>query len=151
MSSERISASPNLYAFAVAPQVYQTSAAQMTMQRAETARLSGACIGFGTAASFGPLIADISHWFLKRRGIAVAIAASARLGLAEPTAFVMAVMVAASSSFLTPVGYQTNLMVMGPGGYRWSDYTKFGGPLTLLAAVICIALVPLVFGFGAVN
>ncbi len=61
--------------------------------------------------------------------------------------FAVAIAIAASCEFSTPIGYQTNLMVMGPGGYRWSDYTRFGGPLTLLAAVVCIVLVPLVFPF----
>lgn len=47
--------------------------------------------------------------------------------------------IAASAEFITPLGYQTNLMVAGPGGYRWSDFARFGGPLTLLAALTCIA------------
>ena len=46
--------------------------------------------------------------------------------------FVMAVMVGASAGFATPIGYQTSLMVYGPGGYRFSDYLRFGIPLDLL-------------------
>ncbi len=61
-----------------------------------------------------------------------------------PMAVIVAI--AASCEFSTPIGYQTNLMVMGPGGYKWLDYTRFGGPLTLLVAVICIALAPILYG-----
>ena len=63
----------------------------------------------------------------------------------SPLAFAAVTAIAASCEFSTPIGYQTNLMVMGPGGYRWGDYTRFGGPLTLLAGVICVALAPLVY------
>jgi di/tricarboxylate transporter len=44
--------------------------------------------------------------------------------------------------FLTPIGYQTNTMVYGPGGYRFFDYTKLGAPLTLLVIVMIVLLVP---------
>jgi di/tricarboxylate transporter len=53
--------------------------------------------------------------------------------------------IAASCEFSTPIGYQTNLMVMGPGGYRWRDYTRFGGPLTILIGIVCVLLTPLVY------
>jgi len=55
----------------------------------------------------------------------------------------IAVAVAASASFLTPVGYQTNVMVYGPGGYRYTDYSRLGAPLTLLAITGILVLVPL--------
>ena len=64
----------------------------------------------------------------------------------NPMPFIVAITVAASCEFSTPIGYQTNLMVMGPGGYRWLDYTKFGGPLTILCGVICVLLAPMMFG-----
>jgi len=64
----------------------------------------------------------------------------------NPMPFVVAITVAASCEFSTPIGYQTNLMVMGPGGYKWLDYTKFGGPLTILCGVLCVILAPLMFG-----
>jgi di/tricarboxylate transporter len=60
-------------------------------------------------------------------------------------AFAVVVMIAASASFMTPTGYQTNLMVMGPGGYRFSDYVKVGAPLSVLVAVMALLLVPLVW------
>lgn len=62
------------------------------------------------------------------------------------TPFAVAIAVAASCEFMTPLGYQTNLMVMGPGGYRWGDFMRFGLPLTLLCAVVAIAVAPLAFG-----
>ncbi len=54
----------------------------------------------------------------------------------------IAVAVAASASFLTPVGYQTNVMVYGPGGYRYTDYARLGAPLTALAVIGILVIVP---------
>ncbi|MDH4283656.1 MAG: SLC13 family permease, partial [Myxococcales bacterium] len=61
--------------------------------------------------------------------------------------FVVAIMMAASASFATPIGYQTNLMVYGPGGYRFADYVRFGLPLNLLLAAVTICLIPLFWPF----
>jgi di/tricarboxylate transporter len=61
--------------------------------------------------------------------------------------FVIVIMVAASAGFATPIGYQTNLMVYGPGGYRFSDYLKIGVPLDLLCAIVAIFLAPLIWPF----
>jgi len=61
--------------------------------------------------------------------------------------FVTCIMVAASASFATPIGYQTNLMVYGPGGYRFSDYLRIGIPLNLLFGAITIVLAPLIWPF----
>jgi di/tricarboxylate transporter len=61
--------------------------------------------------------------------------------------FIIAVMVAASCGFATPFGYQTNLMVYGPGGYKFSDYVRIGVPLDLLMMLVCVLLAPLVFPF----
>lgn len=61
--------------------------------------------------------------------------------------FVIAIMFAASTSFITPFGYQTNLMVYGPGGYRWSDYLRLGLPLNIVVAVVSIFLIPFIWGF----
>jgi len=61
--------------------------------------------------------------------------------------FVITLMVAASASFATPISYQTNLMVLGVGGYRFSDYIRIGLPLTLLVGITTIIVVPLIWGF----
>lgn len=61
--------------------------------------------------------------------------------------FVIAVTVAASASFITPIGYQTNLMVMGPGGYRFMDYVKLGTPLSILIGITTVSIIPLVWHF----
>ena len=61
-----------------------------------------------------------------------------------PFAAVLAI--AASAGFATPIGYQTNLMVMGPGGYKPADFLRFGAPLTILTGIVCVILAPVVFG-----
>ena len=68
------------------------------------------------------------------------------LGL-NPMPFIMSITVAASCGFASPLGYQTNLMVYGPGGYKFSDYLRFGGPLNLIVMVITILLAPLIWPF----
>ena len=57
------------------------------------------------------------------------------------------IMFAASAAFYTPFGYQTNLLVYGPGGYRFTDYTKLGGPLNLLYVVLSVLLIPWLYPF----
>jgi di/tricarboxylate transporter len=76
--------------------------------------------------------------------LAVAVAWTAGL---SPRPFIVAITLAASLSFLTPVGYQTNLMVMGPGGYQPSDYLRCGAPLTLLTFATAMTLIPLIWPF----
>ena len=61
--------------------------------------------------------------------------------------FMIAIMVAASMGFATPFGYQTNLMVYGPGGYKFRDYLAVGIPLDLLMMAITVSLTPFVFAF----
>ena len=56
-------------------------------------------------------------------------------------------MFAASASFITPLGYQTNLMVYGPGRYQFMDYVRLGFPLSLLVGSTAIGLIPFVWGF----
>jgi di/tricarboxylate transporter len=62
---------------------------------------------------------------------------------ANPHAFVMAVVIAASTSFLMPIGHQVNVLVFGPGGYRFSDYTKVGIGLNLLMLLLVMVFLPL--------
>jgi di/tricarboxylate transporter len=59
----------------------------------------------------------------------------------------VAVAVSASASFLTPVGYQTNTMVYGSGGYRYLDYTRLGAPLTAVVVITILIAVPIVWPF----
>jgi di/tricarboxylate transporter len=61
--------------------------------------------------------------------------------------FLIVVAVAASAEFLTPVGYQTNTMIYGPGGYHFLDYTRAGLPLSLLFFVTTMLLVPMLWPF----
>jgi di/tricarboxylate transporter len=76
----------------------------------------------------------------------IAVAAAGSAGVSHMP-FTMAIMMAASCGFATPIGYQTNLMVFGPGGYRFSDYLRFGGPLDLVVAAVTISLAPLIWPF----
>ena len=75
----------------------------------------------------------------------VAVEAAARIG-ADPFAFLLVVMFAANTAFLSPVGYQTNLMVFTPGGYRFADFWRVGAPLQLLLAVVTPTVVALLWG-----
>ena len=69
------------------------------------------------------------------------IGAAVAVGLGiDVKAMAVAVAVVSSCSFLTPIGYQTNMMVYGPGGYRFLDYTRLGFPLTIASLVITIWL-----------
>lgn len=64
----------------------------------------------------------------------------------DPRPMIVVLALAASASFCTPIGYQTNLMVMGPGAYRFVDYLRLGLPLTLIHGVMTLTLVPLIYG-----
>ena len=63
-----------------------------------------------------------------------------------PMAFIYAITIAASQSFLTPIGYQTNLMVYGPSFYQFLDLTRYGSPLTIGLALIVLFLICRWFG-----
>ena len=71
----------------------------------------------------------------------VAIGLALSMGV-EPRPLVIAVMVAASATFATPISYQTNMMVYGPGGYRFTDFLRVGIPLNLTVGLLASALIP---------
>jgi di/tricarboxylate transporter len=74
----------------------------------------------------------------------VAMAVAAATGL-DAHALALTISIAAAGSFLTPIGYQTNLMVMGPGGYRYADYLRAGAPITLIVMAITVTVVQVVW------
>ncbi len=87
--------------------------------------------------------------FLSNNAVAVlytpiAIQLAMSMGL-DPRPFVVAVMFSASVAFATPVGYQTNMMVYGPGGYKFSDYFRVGIPLNIITGLVASLLIPLIW------
>ncbi len=85
--------------------------------------------------------------FLSNNAVAViytpiAIELAQQLG-ADPRPFVVTVMFSATLAFATPIGYQTNMMVYGPGGYKFLDFTKIGLPLNVITWLLCSALIPI--------
>ena len=74
----------------------------------------------------------------------IAIGLAEHLGI-DARALVVAVMIAASCSFATPIGYQTNTLIYGPGGYRFSDFLRVGVPLNLSIGLLASALIPFFF------
>lgn len=73
--------------------------------------------------------------------VPIAIDIALDLGV-NPQAFVLAVVIGASTSFLTPVGHQANVLVFGPGGYRFSDFTKVGWLLNVVLLVVALLVIP---------
>jgi di/tricarboxylate transporter len=105
---------------------------------------------FGALAAFY-LITSLLTELISNNAAAVvltpiAIASAVGLGV-SPLPFVIAVMIAASNSYMTPIGYQTNTFVFGPGGYRFGDFFRVGGPLTVLMVVGATIVIPLFFPF----
>jgi len=78
--------------------------------------------------------------------IPVAFEAALQIQPSAAYAFVLAVTFAASTAFMTPVGYQTNLFVYGPGGYRFTDYLRVGTPLQILLAIVTTAGISVLVG-----
>jgi len=74
----------------------------------------------------------------------IAIGLAQAMGL-DPRPLVVAVMIAASASFATPIGYQTNMLVYGPGGYKFTDFLRVGVPLNLTVGMLASALIPLIW------
>jgi di/tricarboxylate transporter len=72
---------------------------------------------------------------------------TARLYEVDSRPFLIALILSASASFMTPVGYQTNMMVYGPGGYRFSDFLRIGAPLNVLLWIVAVLLIPILWPF----
>ncbi|WP_375550434.1 SLC13 family permease [Rhodophyticola porphyridii] len=95
------------------------------------------------------LITSILTELVSNNAVAVVVTPVA-IGLAQaigvdPRPLVIAVMIAASASFATPIGYQTNMLVYGPGGYKFTDFMKVGIPLTLSLGLVVSAIIPLIW------
>ncbi len=118
-----------------------------------------AAVLIGAVSDFGPwgVLAGI---YLLTLGFTELVTNNAAVALAFPIAyataerldvsllpFAVTVAIAASAGFATPLGYQTHLMVYGPGGYRFADFARIGLPLDLVCMAVTIALVPLVYPF----
>jgi len=76
----------------------------------------------------------------------IALNTATGLGV-SPYPLMMAVAISSSAAFLSPVGHSANVLIMGPGGYRFSDYTKVGLPLTVVVLVVVLLVLPLVWPF----
>jgi di/tricarboxylate transporter len=130
----------------------------LAMQQTGAARLLAAFV-LGATKGHGPyivlgalyLITSLLTEVISNNAAAVvltpvAVALAGALG-ASPVPFAMAVMIAASNSFMTPIGYQTNTFIFGPGGYRFGDFARIGTLLSLLLVVIAVGVLPLFFPF----
>ena len=109
--------------------------------------------GLGPAYVLGGviLLTSISTHVLSNNATAIlllpiAISAAQGLGV-DPKPFIIAVCFGASACFATPIGYQTNLLVYGPGGYRFSDYLKLGMPLNVIVWVMGSLFIPMIWPF----
>jgi len=97
------------------------------------------------------LLAAMASQFMPNPAVAVLLAPVAlnianSLGI-SPYTLLMTVAVSASAAFLSPVGHPANVLIMGPGGYRFSDYIKVGLPLTLVVLVVVLLVLPLIWPF----
>ncbi|MBE0577581.1 MAG: SLC13 family permease [Desulfuromonadales bacterium] len=113
----------------------------------------------GGVGSFGPwavlatlfLVTSLLTETMSHAAAAVLIApiafnAATHLGV-DPKPFFMAVAISASSCFMTPISHQSNALVMGPGGYKFFDYTKVGAPLNIVIWILATLIIPLLFPF----
>jgi di/tricarboxylate transporter len=97
------------------------------------------------------VLAVLGSQFMPNPAVAVllapiALSAAGELGV-SPYPLMMTVAVSSSAAFLSPVGHAANLLVMGPGGYRFSDYFRVGLPLSLIVLVVVSLILPVFFPF----
>lgn len=110
----------------------------------------GALGNYGTLWIFYFLTAGLSLLILNKPAAALATPLAVILALklqVDPKPFIMAVAFAASTAMATPMGYQTNLLVYGPGGYSFRDFIKLGLPLNILVGIIACLLIPVIWKF----
>ena len=86
----------------------------------------------------------ISNYAAAALAFPLAVGISHQLGC-DPTPFFICICFAASASFSTPIGYQTNLIVQGVGGYKFTDFVRVGLPLNLICFFISVFLIPLIY------
>lgn len=102
-------------------------------------------IGIGAFYLFASLLTEImsnAAAAIVLTPVALQVAATTEM---NPYALLVAVMFGCSASFMTPMGYQTNVMVYGPGGYRFTDFLRVGVPLNLLLLIVATLLIPIFF------
>jgi uncharacterized protein with PhoU and TrkA domain len=126
----------------------QTGAAQFIAEG-----MVGLVGGFGALAVMAGLflLAAVASQVMPNPAVAVLLAPVAfntanDLGI-SPYPFMMVVAISASAAFLSPVGHSANILVMGPGGYRFSDYTKVGIPLTIVVMLTALLVIPIFWPF----
>jgi|LGVE01.1.fsa_nt_gb di/tricarboxylate transporter len=137
------------FSFGIGTALINTGAADMVAQG--LIKVAAPMGGFGVLVAVY-LVTNIFTAIVTNNAAAViafpiAYAASQQLNL-DPRPFIIAVVVAASGCFLTPFGYQTNLMIYGPGGYTFKDFIKIGLPLTVIFFIVAMILIPVIFPFG---
>lgn len=126
----------------------QTTGAASAIAQAMVNSVAGSNIGilaalFILTAGFSAVISNLAAAVIV---FPVAVAASQQMGI-DLVPLTVTLMIAASTCFATPIGYQTNLMVYGPGNYRFVDFLKIGLPLTVLVGVTTVVLVPVIWSF----
>lgn len=134
--------------FALGMAMTKTGAADLLAQwilgqQAEMSPLMALAIVYGLTVMFTEMITNNAAAVLM---FPVALAVAEQLGVSF-IPFAIAIMFAASASFITPIGYQTNLMVYGPGGYHFRDYLKLGIPLSIIIAGMALLLIPIIWPF----
>ena len=97
------------------------------------------------------MLAALASQFMPNPAVAVLLApialnAASQLGI-SPYPLMMTVALSASAAYLSPVGHPANMLVMGPGGYRFADYTRVGLPLTLVTLTVVVLILPVFWGF----
>jgi di/tricarboxylate transporter len=135
-------------AFGLGAAVSSSGLAQVLANGLVTAMSPLGSIGALAAIMIGTIVLTelVSHNAAAALMFPIGLATAVTIG-ADPRPFVMAILLGASLSFLTPLGYQTNLMVYGLGGYRFTDFSRIGIPLNVVTVTLGLVLIPIFFPF----